>query len=1338
MSTRTSATPELLRTLWMPSLQHAAKMSFVASGQVATPSSFSPQDAHNPPPYLLAFLQDAFSKELARNRDLSPELPETNLSVDLVAAVLSTTPPFLLPKPFATAVISHAALSTTRIVPESQVFPPSYAFEVADARTTATIMHSVGTVLSATFLKSLSPLAEKQIEFLTTEVAKTTSLDDCLADYEGQGDTPKRQKHVHHARRVMDANILHDLLALGDNWDVEALFQTFDEVSGNDEPDKHISHASSVALISLGQFLREPNEHEIRLVNQNSRHLGFKNRVFVDFRSLSAAAPLVVTAVLRRYDAATTCVRNAEFASDVQALDNESVESLDVVGLMRRRLNREFTKMNATRVLAEDETFRTLNHLRTTLLKISNGFEQQRIKNFIKDHDAFNEHQATNVGTLATVCEKQQTRLGAFKEATLDKLRANAQTEILLVKEFRKSAKECVGSFNGELEELLRETEKIFLKSVEFHSKLGEDVVATFENHAYKQNSESLFKAAEKLVADSLESVKARTAENAAKFAEQEIAYKTSAEAANVKLAKALSEAAKSVFEEVELQLAEVSEATKERLNKIDEEMEDAKLKSHKIMANAELEVSAKAKEDVEAAAKMGGQDRFSAVSAKLNNDSTGLIMQGATDAATKLFDDVTASTTKIEEEVNGIAQKLPERITLLIRSLDDKLDGIRVEEKARCDSAAAEIAGALSRYVSMQETMITSAGEAALAAVKGLFSDNFAVVEREEKEMIAKIEAKVVENHMAEVASFGECKQRMLEWSKNANKEGAASSDRIFESVLVRSDKASEDEMQFLVTCHDALTTLGSERVGLLKDDYNSQVDSQVEEALDFSGEQATTMVACSNERSVRMLLASMVHQVESLGVGEESYKELLEKEAVQDDAIASKEEVLRKEFTEKMEATFKAQENKKRRNTDTALVNTQSVCSSLNNDAKKKSDLSKSMSEGASLQMQEMEKVAAARRKSLFFELQEKRRAEAENMIEQGYTKMAPLDLKAWSARLEEDMKARGGMNENADNWMVLRFKGENFSHSNESSLVGWSGPTRNFFVVLFGFDQDTEEKMELGRTEIVVDTESPNFEKLLKVSKHSHDCSRMTVGLYSADLKNSSEAVEDHTRLDEHEFTYEQFVKTSRCEMQFPLSDGLLSVEGWTARKRDLDQDKALESKGLLVLGKIDGVVGKKDARTLRMEEAPAVSKEFVETVFKGALEQWEEAQLENARVEASKRSRARNHTVGHKGVGMVRWRASEAGVRASEAGVRAKRASKKGCRSANTHRASSFLQRWRRWRRSRSWRKQRRVGGIGFTPWGTAQPAMLLGPWSRRKLRKNRRRRRRWAGGPERTQ
>jgi len=1178
-------TPELLTALWTPTITSAAYLAFLTSGQIATPSKLAPANEDCASPYISSILTSC----------LTPM--GENLSVDRISSALSSAPSLLLPKPFALAIISYAASSTSRIVPDDHTLPPSYCFNVATPSTIESITHAVCTILSVDFLSHLPSLSTTQISQITSLADSSKRLDDCLAEYEGQSDTPLREKNVHHARRVMDVNILHDLLALGENWNVRDLFSSYDEITESAEPNKSLSHANSVALISLGSVLVEPNEHEIRLVNQNSRHLGWNNRVFVDFRSLTAAAPLAATAVLRRYDTAFTSYRRNVFERAVPPAAPETV--LALTSMTTRRLNREYNQTVATRELAENETFHTLNHLRCTLLKISNDFEQQRIKNYVKDREVFVSTQASSSSVIVSTVSAQSEALDAFVSNTLQKLQDNTQTEVLLVKEFRRSARSTVESFNSQLGSLLEETERIFLRSVEFHKKLSEDVVRTCEDKMYVGGG--LSGGIEKMLAASLDALNAKTSESAAQYAAEEQNVKYEHEEAMKKLIGALHNANKEIFEKAAMLLVEVSEATNERLIQCDAELEEAKTKAHQIMADAEKVVAEKAKEEVDEATKTGGQDRFSAVTAKLNNDSTSVIMKAATDEATALFNAASEKMKSVEEEIAVVAQKLPERVDFIVKSLDVKIDGLRVTEKARCDKSAAAVVTVMLEFVEKQENTVLGAGEETIRELKRLCSENALDVQETEVGMIKNVEKQVTANYVADAASFSMRKEENLAWVTEAKKENSAESEKIFEHTLDRSNTASDAEMKFLVTCHDVLATLATSRIGLLNKEFDKQADLQVNEALTFSSEQTVAMIEGSNERCVSLLLDSLVSQVEKENEVEILFRGRLEQEKIADDNVKEKEATMLEEFVGSMEQAFSSNEVKQKREAEKAAANLLSLCSGLLSDARERRVRSNDMTKNISAMSQEMEKVAVARRTKLFQGLAEKRRAEAESAIKNGYTMMAPIDLMTWSGNMEADMEKFSGK-VNCNNTLVLSFRGEGFQHEDKSLLKMFDGPTKNFFVVLSGFDQVNEKVVELGWTEIVLDTNDPKFEKLLLVKKHDHDVSRMKVCLYSADLQSSSENVDDHTKLDEEDFTYEQLVHTSRGSMSFVLGKGTMHVEARTAILGDLSQ----ELKSAVMLGKTEGLVVEKNWDLIKKQEAVKMSTVVLKEVMEEGLQ------------------------------------------------------------------------------------------------------------------------------------
>ena len=100
----------------------------------------------------------------------------------------------------------------------------------------------------------------------------------------------------------------------------------------------------------------------------------------------------------------------------------------------------------------------------------------------------------------------------------------------------------------------------------------------------------------------------------------------------------------------------ELSLAVKEKLDVLDEDIEEGRKKSMTIMAEAEKGVVLKGEEEVEKLLKEeGASDKLNLLNAKLNNDSGAEIMKNATSEAKSVFKASERSLTLLKEEVEKV-----------------------------------------------------------------------------------------------------------------------------------------------------------------------------------------------------------------------------------------------------------------------------------------------------------------------------------------------------------------------------------------------------------------------------------------------------------------------------------------------------------------------------------------------------------------------------------------------------------------------------------------------------------------------------------------------------------
>ena len=453
----------------------------------------------------------------------------------MVVSAMNTCPALQLPKPFALAALTHAAAKLHRIVPPASDFFPSYYVDTSDPAVMEVLTKSICSLLSPSFLDCLN------VKINTDRVAKAVGkheqvLDDLLSSYEGLGDHPTRLKHVNHARRIMDANVLLDIVSAGNEWHVDRVFSAFDSET-YEGGTTALSHAQAVGVVGLGNFLVNPNPHEIRLVKTNSRHLAGahpdSNPVYVEFRSMSHSGPLVVSTVFRRYAFA---MDRAEESLEREALPKVWKET-DVAA---RRINREEKRLACVRDLHEEEALTQINGLRLAVLKCCNEFETKRAETYVFAKGTLTVHVKETETLLRKVFEDTEDKLEKFTNDTKSNMDLKKETEVKIVKAFRESSNLTMADFGNRLKELLAETASVYSDSKAFHLSLQDNILKPFEAEAYEGLSAKTFVSLDSDTTISVEEVQNALRDNSAKFQTAELAHQDEEKMRNEAFAKEL------------------------------------------------------------------------------------------------------------------------------------------------------------------------------------------------------------------------------------------------------------------------------------------------------------------------------------------------------------------------------------------------------------------------------------------------------------------------------------------------------------------------------------------------------------------------------------------------------------------------------------------------------------------------------------------------------------------------------------------------------------------------------------------------------------------------------
>ena len=171
----------------------------------------------------------------------------------------------------------------------------------------------------------------------------------------------------------------------------------------------------------------------------------------------------------------------------------------------------------------------------------------------------------------------------------------------------------------------------------------------------------------------------------------------------------------------------------------------------------------------------------------------------------------------------------LPDRVALIVKALEEKIEGVKVEEKARADLEAKGIAESLLAFVEEQQEAVRKGKEELLSRVRSVYLKKGEEVSELEAELVGRLTGLFGEEGAKEERSWEGLKSGILTWADATRVKAGEDSNRIFEETLAGTSINSDEELRFLVMCHDSLTNLALERVSLLSTEYLNRVDEQV-----------------------------------------------------------------------------------------------------------------------------------------------------------------------------------------------------------------------------------------------------------------------------------------------------------------------------------------------------------------------------------------------------------------------------------------------------------------------------------------------------------------------------
>ncbi|GMI04204.1 hypothetical protein TrRE_jg1816 [Triparma retinervis] len=986
-------TASLLTKIYSGALLAAASLAFISSGQFVSPTNH--YDSHSfplhrsPSPYLSNHLQTIFSSDGTLSNQSS------NLSIDRVSFLLQTSPFLTLPKATTISIIAEVAKVAHRVSSPTEIASPAFHLDVSDTNVIDTVTSAACKLLSPAFLHHSPQLTGTKCDEVCSAIEKdfSTSLDDLLSEYEGQGDTPLRQKSVHHARRIMDANILLDMVAQAEDWDVDKLYKCYDATSETlplSKPSdtkplfdlyKSLPHHHAVALLCLGNFLHSPNPHEIRLVEQNSRHLAGAHQgvrpCYVEFRSLSHSAPFAATAILRRHSAGLSLYQTHFERSLVPKNLNEAY-------ITAARLNREHYRMSRLRDIADDETFQAVNAIRVALLKVCNEFEQERIRNFIKDRSLLKGRMEQSDAALQETIAQQQEKLTRFESVMLDNLQLQSKTEVQLMKDFRTSCEKAVVSFNGKLHDLLETTETLATSSVKFYRSLSESVLNDFENEAFERLPQANAEEMQKSVTASIAEVGEQCKRNKADFAVKEQNYEELSGDGMSAVSDECQKLHVDVMKKGRGHFEELGKSVGANLAPVREGIDSSTAKANEILAIAEkaaLELSeAEAHELATAKTPVKGPLAGDLLSTNANTEPTDTIMSKAKDDFMQLLAPSKAKLSELSSGFVALEGNLKDKFNATVLTWKEEVKSLKVREVANADNLNAEIARAAVEFTKRQEQFIEEGRDREMERIRELFVKQGKEISQVEENVTKGLSGKIDKNSEEEKAILAGRAEEIGVWRGSAKKVAAADSESIFENTLANSKVTSDEELKFLVLCHDTVTKMADRRMALLSEQLTDLVGEQAASQEKMDDQLLESLVEGSHERTLPKMLSSMIQTVEVMVEAEGTFGNILTANKVEDDGIIEKEEQARLKLHKSLNACFEKVWKDLERDEGVLAMEMQGVFSSCSRDFQDCNELIVKLEADFGGKIDDMAVKVKDNRDKLIREAQERKRKERE----------------------------------------------------------------------------------------------------------------------------------------------------------------------------------------------------------------------------------------------------------------------------------------------------------------------------------------------------------------------
>lgn len=128
----------------------------------------------------------------------------------------------------------------------------------------------------------------------------------------------------------------------------------------------------------------------------------------------------------------------------------------------------------------------------------------------------------------------------------------------------------------------------------------------------------------------------------------------------------------------------------------------------------------------------------------------------------------------------------LPDRVALIVKALEEKIENVKVKEKARADEEAKKMGETLLAFVNEQQETVGKGKREVLEGIRSCYLKKGEEVTALELKLAGNLE-EILEGEMGRENGVWEgLKERILAWGEEQREKARGDSERIFEEVRV------------------------------------------------------------------------------------------------------------------------------------------------------------------------------------------------------------------------------------------------------------------------------------------------------------------------------------------------------------------------------------------------------------------------------------------------------------------------------------------------------------------------------------------------------------------------